>query len=424
MVEKVFISPNRVRAYGNIVNMKTGDDFTLVNSELTVTTDMVDGAEMTVFQFGVEGGISIALVSSASACYVGDNVLLTATVLDDNTPVEAAEVTFKVGETTLGTDETDANGVATYTYAASTVGSFDFTASYQDSTSSVVSVSVNHSYSLSFSQSSYVATGGSATLECTLLEDNVAKSGASITVSGSDGSVYNGITNSQGIASVTVSNVSTATTFTASYSNVSDTCTVTVQTYGFYDDATVDNSSQYTSYAIQGTTGKVNIAWNSTEQAYAITNNTTSGRALLQFGDTVLQNNVRISADIKLGGYSYKQNGMLAFIDKDSQSTYSVGGWVQGERYYRLVEFNGATELQTTSNTRWTDLSQSDYNHHELVYQNGVVTYTITNPSSQTKTVSLTLQKSNYVSGKLGLFVEVFSSATHCYIKNIKVEAL
>ena len=225
------------------------------------------------------------------------------------------------------------------------------------------------------------------------------------------------------MATVTVS-VSSTTTFTCSYSNVSDTCQVIVSSYIFYDDATVDNSSQYTSYAIQNTSGKVNIAWNSTEQAYAITNNTTSGRALLQFGDTLLQNNVRISADIKLGGTSYKQNGMLAFIDKDSRTTYSVAGWVQGQKYYRLTEFSGTSELQTTPNSTWSSLSTSDYNHHELVYQNGVVTYTVTTPSSQTKTVSLTLQKSNYVGGKLGLFVELFSSATHCYIKNIKVEAL
>ena len=279
-------------------------------------------------------------------------------------------------------------------------------------------------YHIEFSEASYTAVGGSATLEVYLQENYAPKSSASVTVTGSDGSVYNGITNSQGIASVTVSNISTTITFTASYSNVSDTATVTVSQYLFYDDATVDNSSQYASYAIQGTSGKVNIAWKSNEQAYAITNNTTSGRALLQFGDTLLQNNVRISADIKLGGSSYKQNGMLAFIDKDSRTTYSVAGWVQGEKYYRLVEFNGTSELQTTSNTKWTNLSTSGYNHHELVYQNGVVTYTVTTPASQTKTVSLTLQKSNYVSGKLGLFIELFSSATHCYIKNIKVEAL
>ena len=278
-------------------------------------------------------------------------------------------------------------------------------------------------YHIEFSEDSYVATGGSATLEIMLQENYAPKSGATISVSGSDSSLYTGITDSTGLATVTVS-VSSTTTFTCSYSNVSDTCQVIVSSYIFYDDATVDNSSQYTSYAIQNTSGKVNIAWNSTEQAYAITNNTTSGRALLQFGDTLLQNNVRISADIKLGGTSYKQNGMLAFIDKDSRATYSVAGWVQGQKYYRLTEFNGTSELQTTPNSTWSSLSTSDYNHHELVYQNGVVTYTITTPASQTKTVSLTLQKSNYVGGKLGLFVELFSSATHCYIKNIKVEAL
>lgn len=279
-------------------------------------------------------------------------------------------------------------------------------------------------YHIEFSKSSYTAVGGSATLEVYLQSNYAPLSGATVTVTGSDSSLYSGITNNEGVASVTVSNISAETTFTASYSNVSDTCTVTVSQFIFYDDATSDNSSQYTSYAIQGTSGKVNIAWNSTEQAYAITNNTTSGRALLQFGDTLLQNNVRISADIKLGGTSYKQNGMLAFIDKDSRTTYSVAGWVQGQKYYRLTEFNGKSELQTTPNSTWSSLSTSDYNHHELVYQNGVVTYTITNPSSQTKTVSLTLQKSNYLQGKLGLFIEVFSSATHCYIKNIKVEAL
>ena len=276
-------------------------------------------------------------------------------------------------------------------------------------------------YHIEFSEDSYVATGGSATLEIMLQENYAPKSGATVTVTGSDSSLYTGITDSTGLATVTVS-VSSTTTFTCSYSNVSDTATVTVSQYIFYDDASVDNSSQYTSYSIQNTSGKVNITFEN--NAYKITNNTTSGRALLQFGDTVLQNNVRISADIKLGGTSYKQNGMLAFIDKDSRTTYSVAGWVQGQKYYRLTEFSGTSELQTTSNTTWSDLSTSDYNHHELVYQNGEVTYTITTPASQTKTVSLTLQKSNYVGGKLGLFVELFSSATHCYIKNIKVEAL
>ena len=262
-----------------------------------------------------------------------------------------------------------------------------------------------HNYTLALDSESYT-TSGSLSVSATLLDDGVAVSGATVSFTGGDSAVT-ATTNSSGVATA---------------SNVSDTATVTVSQYIFYDDASVDNSSQYTSYSIQNTSGKVNITFEN--NAYKITNNTTSGRALLQFGDTVLQNNIKISADIKLGGTTYKQNGMLAFIDKDSRTTYSVAGWVQGEKYYRLVEFNGTSELQTTTNTKWTDLSTSDYNHHELVYQNGVVTYTITTPASQTKTVSLTLQKSNYVGGKLGLFVELFSSATHCYIKNIKVESL
>ena len=195
-------------------------------------------------------------------------------------------------------------------------------------------------------------------------------------------------------------------------------------TYLFYDDASSDNSSNYTSYSIQGTSGAVNITYNSGESAYAITNNTNSGRALLQFGNTILQNNIKISADIKLDGTTYKQNGMLAFIDKDSQSTYSLAGWVQGQKYVRLTEFSGTSELQTTTNTTWSSLDTSGYNHHELVYNNGVVTYTITTPGNSTKTLTLTLQKSNYIQGKLGLFVEVFKSQTACYIKNIKVESL
>ena len=54
-------------------------------------------------------------------------------------------------------------------------------------------------------------------------------------------SFFSGITNSNGIAEVIVSNISSDTTFTATYSNVSDSCTVTVSTILFYDDCTSDS---------------------------------------------------------------------------------------------------------------------------------------------------------------------------------------
>lgn len=95
-------------------------------------------------------------------------------------------------------------------------------------------------YHIEFSEDSYTAVGGSATLEIMLQENYAPKSGATVTVTGSDSSLYTGITNSQGIAEVTVSNVSAETTFTASYGGATATCTVTTHTIIF------DDSTEYT----------------------------------------------------------------------------------------------------------------------------------------------------------------------------------
>lgn len=97
-------------------------------------------------------------------------------------------------------------------------------------------------YHIEFGEASYTAVGGSATLTVYLQENYAPKSGASVTVTGSDGSVYNGITNTNGLASITVS-VSSDTTFTCTYNNVSDTCTVTVQSYLYQSDMTTDDGN-------------------------------------------------------------------------------------------------------------------------------------------------------------------------------------
>ena len=84
----------------------------------------------------------------------------------------------------------------------------------------------SHSYSLAFSSSSYTASGGSAEVSVTLLDDNVAVTGATISFTGGTSTVT-GVTNSSGVATATVS-VSATSTITATYQNVTDTCTVTV----------------------------------------------------------------------------------------------------------------------------------------------------------------------------------------------------
>ena len=101
----------------------------------------------------------------------------------------------------------------------------------------ILTIPAGSCYHIEFSEDSYVAVGGSATLEIMLQENYAPKSGATVTVTGSDSSLYTGITNSSGIASITVSNISAETTFTASYSGATATCTVTTHTI-IFDDST------------------------------------------------------------------------------------------------------------------------------------------------------------------------------------------
>ncbi len=80
-----------------------------------------------------------------------------------------------------------------------------------------------------------------------------------------------GITNSNGIASVTVSNISSETTFTATYQNVSAVCTVSALTYIINDDASADNQSTLFGSSIALRNGANTTSWDSTGY-YKITN--------------------------------------------------------------------------------------------------------------------------------------------------------
>ena len=134
MVEKVFISPNRVRAYGNIINMKTGDDFTLVNSELTVTTDTVNGAEMTVFSMEVEPHISV----SATNPYLvsGETTDLVVSLVNEfGSPVRGKTVTISDGTSSYN-GITNSQGVYTLS-DVSVSGDTTFTATYSTVSDSV-----------------------------------------------------------------------------------------------------------------------------------------------------------------------------------------------------------------------------------------------------------------------------------------------
>lgn len=85
-------------------------------------------------------------------------------------------------------------------------------------------------YHIEFSEDSYIAVGGSVTLEC-IVQQNYAPL-PNVTVSLTDGSsVYSSITNTNGIATFNLTGLSSSATWTCTYSNVSDTATVNYMDY-------------------------------------------------------------------------------------------------------------------------------------------------------------------------------------------------
>ena len=273
------LSSSGLAAGNHSVTAETSEDNTYSGSTSTAVT-------VTVNKLATSTSLSLG----SNTIYVDGSTTATATVTSGGNGVNGLTVTFKDGSTPLGTATTNSSGVATYTISGLNAGNHSITAvvtensTYAASTSSAVTLTVNnHSYSLAFSAASYVATGGSATLECTLLDNNVPVEGATISVSGSDSSLYTGITDSTGVASVVVTGLNSTTTFTCSHSNVSDICTVIVQEiYIINDDASTDNTSTLFASSIPlRNSGTGSVAYNSGHY-YVITNTKSSAEAFIE----------------------------------------------------------------------------------------------------------------------------------------------
>ena len=86
---------------------------------------------------------TVTLTASPASITIGGSTSLTATVtLEDETPAVGRSVSFFDGETLIGSSVTDSNGVASYTYAPSTVGECALTAQCGGVESSSVTVTV------------------------------------------------------------------------------------------------------------------------------------------------------------------------------------------------------------------------------------------------------------------------------------------
>jgi len=122
MVEKIPVRPESVRGLGNIISpAKTLEDFSVYNSSLSY----VDG----FYTMEYVSNVSVTLTSDKSILSYadGDSATLTVTVLEDSSAVSGETVEFYryvdgTNDVLLGSDVTDSNGEATYSYASAGIG--------------------------------------------------------------------------------------------------------------------------------------------------------------------------------------------------------------------------------------------------------------------------------------------------------------
>ena len=283
-------------------------------------------------------------------------------------------------------------------------------------------------YHIEFSEDSYVAVGGTATLEIMLQENYAPKSGATVTVVGSDSSLYTGLTDSTGLATVTVTGVSSETTFTATYQGVSDTCTVTVQTGPlFYDDCSTDNTNLYDT-----TTNwtKSSFTFDSSNSCYAMSRTSSpSGMCTLWIKDLTVTDQVKITVDMKIGtsGSQNTQAGPLVMNSAKTKGFLAmIESWSSSTGAYSLGTINAPTGTHGTKVVNDQSLgvnAKSYWLTYEMSINSSSVELNIYNGSTKIKTGTVSSSQLDSTGNIVG-FLMSYDSGAKVYLKNLKVEAL
>ena len=386
---------------------------------------------------GINLSTAISLTNTPSVVKAHDTVLLSATVhadyddksqanIDMNGYLQGATVSFYDGNTLLGTGVTGADGVATFTVTDISYGSHSFKAeydgtgtSYDSAVSSVLNVTAEHDYSLEFGQDSYTASGGSCNVTVTLLDNGVPVAGETVSLTGSDSSLYSGITNQNGIASLSISGLSGIVTyiFTATYGTATATTEIIVQNYLFYDACdSADGLSNYaTPIGINQTITTNYTQYDSTENAYWI--RTDGDWGLIPIPPLDGQDNFKITAKFKMKGGTYLDRGGLGLLKENTTNPYWV--WrIQGDGWSGYCKKEGSSE----PDTRIVNLNgaNSKYFTMELTVQGNTHTCEIYDGSSLLGALTDYFSVENPV---YGLFV-CCGSSYGCYVKEIKAEPI
>ena len=213
--------------------------------------------------------------------------------------------------------------------------------------------------------------------------------------------------------------MSSETSFTATYSNVSDTCTVTVgPSYLFYDSCATNNTSQYTNfYEMWDSKTTVNTSVSFDTDHYVLSNTNASFSTMCLpvtagLDDWVLTAKIRLrtnSAD-KGGGVgvaTQKAKG-IAIFQPNGTSKHLI-----------LNNYNGAV----TSNVAVSNLSTSDYNTFELTKDGTSLTFKIYDANNtQRFSKQVTISESTYYPNSIPCIS--IAKSDSIYVKEIKLESL
>lgn len=134
MVSRIEVIPGDVRGYGNIVEPKTTDDFTLYNAELSLS----DGVYSLVAEALVD---SITLTSNKTVLSYHDNENCTFTARLSNHAISETVQLYNANTNTLiGSMTSNNDGTYTYTYNSQGIGDLQVYAKWGNVTSSNITI--------------------------------------------------------------------------------------------------------------------------------------------------------------------------------------------------------------------------------------------------------------------------------------------
>ena len=277
-------------------------------------------------------------------------------------------------------------------------------------------------YHIEFDQASY-STTGSVTVSVTVLKNYSACVGETVTFTSSTSTTTTATTDSNGVATATIS-FSGSTTLTASIGGVSDTATVTVQQYLFYDDCSVDNTSNWSSsnayaYWESGPGTAHTLTFDTDHYVFSHSVGSFLGLQLPNLS-TSLDNYV-LTADILANGTNTDYGGGLGIL----QETEKGMGMVQpnstnGKHTYLYNPTSGRGSV--ISQTTTSNYVVGDYHTHRLTKQGTTVKYEILHNGTVIFTNTKTSIATNLATQTIPcICVGRWDTAK---FKNIKVEAL